>query len=66
MDHIVVAPGGQRALVTLTAGSRGKRLLLALEHIVYTEPYLDGPAATNTFYTVLDKVLATAPWEEVD
>ena len=66
VDQIVTAPGGQRALVTLKPGARAKHIILALERVVHTEPYLDGPAATNQFFTVLDMNLANAPWEEVD
>ena len=66
VDHIVTAPGGQRALVTLKPGARAKHIILALERVVHTEPYLDGAAATNQFFTVLDMNLANAPWEEVD
>ena len=66
VDYIVPAPGGQRALVTLKPGCRGQRVTLALRRVAYTEAYLDGPAATDQFYTVLDQVLTAAPWEEVD
>jgi hypothetical protein len=66
VDHIVMAPGGQRALVTLKPNSRGTHILLALEHIVHTEPYLDGAAAVNEFFTILNAIFTAAPWEEVD
>jgi hypothetical protein len=66
VDHIVMAPGGQRALVTLKANSRGKHILLALERVAHTEPYLDGPGALNQFFTILNVNLTAAPWEEVD
>jgi len=66
VDHIVPAPGGQRALVTLKPGSRGKQVKIALRRIALTQPYLDGPAATDQFFTVLDLSLLQAPWEEVD
>jgi hypothetical protein len=66
VDHIVMAPGGQRALVTLTANARGMHILLALQRIAHTEPYLDGPGASDQFFTILDVKLAAAPWEEVD
>jgi hypothetical protein len=66
VDHIVMAPGGQRALVTLKPNSRGMHILLALEHIVHTEPYLDGAAAVNEFFTILNAIFTAAPWEEVD
>jgi hypothetical protein len=64
VDRIVRAPGGQRALVTLKANSRGKRLRLALKRIAQKEPYLDGPAATDQFFTVADFNFIRAPWEE--
>jgi hypothetical protein len=66
VDRIIPAPGGQRALVTLKPGARGRRLSLALRRIPQREPYLDGPAAPNQFFTVLDTQLLNAPWEEVD
>jgi hypothetical protein len=64
VDFIVPAPGGQRALVTLKPGSRGKRIVLALKRVAHTEPYLDGSGATDQLYTILDMTLGTAPWEE--
>jgi len=66
VDYVVRAPGGQRALVTLKPGSRGKRVTLALRRVAHTEAYLDGPGATDDFYPVLDMTLSAAPWEEVD
>jgi hypothetical protein len=66
VDQIVRAPGGQRALVVLKPGARGKHLRLALRRIAQTQSYLDGPGATDQFYTVLDLLLSNAPWEEVD
>jgi hypothetical protein len=66
VDRIVQAPGGQRALITLKSGSRGKQLKLALQRIAQTAPYLDGATAINQFYTVLDLSLLHAPWEEED
>jgi large repetitive protein len=66
VDRIVTAPGGQRALVTLKSGARGKHILLALQRIAHTEPYLDGPGATDQYLTVLNMNLTAAPWEEVD
>jgi hypothetical protein len=66
VDHIVRAPGAQRALVTLKANARGKHLKLALQRVAHTEPYLDGPGATDQFFTVLDLALVAAPWEEVN
>ena len=64
VDRIVRTPGGQRALVTLKANSRGKRLRLALKRIAQNEPYLDGPSATDAFFTVADFRFVRAPWEE--
>jgi hypothetical protein len=66
VDHIVTAPGGQRALVTLKPGARGKHIVLALERVAHTEAYIDGAGATDQFFTVLDLNLTAAPWEEVD
>jgi hypothetical protein len=66
VDHIVAAPGGQRALVTLKPLARGRRIVLGLEHVAFSETYLDGPGASNTSTTIIDKTLAAAPWEEVD
>jgi hypothetical protein len=66
VDHIIRAPGGQRALVTLKTGSRGKHLRLALRRIPQHAPYLDGPGAMDQFATVVDLSLLNAPWEEVD
>ena len=65
VDEVVQAPGGQRALVTLKANSRGRKVVLALRRVAHTEPYLDGPTATDQFYTILSKTMAAAPWEEV-
>ena len=64
VDFIVPAPGGQRALVILKPNSRGQHLVLALKRVAHTEPYLDGPAATDQFYPILDMTLDAAPWEE--
>jgi large repetitive protein len=66
VDKVVVAPGGQRALVTLKPNARGKHILLALDRVPHSEPYLDGPGATHQFFTILNMNLTTAPWEEVD
>jgi hypothetical protein len=40
--------------------------MLALRLIAHTEAYLDGPAATDQFYTILDDKLTVAQWEETD
>lgn len=66
VNKIVVAPGGQRALITLNPDARGKTLQLALRQIAQKEPFLDGPAASDQFFTVVKAVLASAPWEEQD
>jgi hypothetical protein len=66
VNHIVAAPGGQRALVTLKPNSRGKKLKLALRKIAQPEPYLDGPGASDQFFTIAEMQLTRAPWEEVD
>jgi hypothetical protein len=65
VDHVVPAPGGQRALVTLKPNSRGKHIKLALRRVAHTEAYLDGASATDQFYALLDSLLNAAPWEEV-
>ncbi|MET0251572.1 MAG: hypothetical protein ABW203_05270, partial [Novosphingobium sp.] len=59
------APGNQRALVGLAAGSRGKLLKLALERKAFTAPYLDGPGAIPTDFVIVNEALAHAPWEEL-
>jgi large repetitive protein len=64
VDRIVPAPGGQRALVTLEPGARGKTLKLVLRRKAQPEAYLDGPAATDELRTVADIALLGAPWEE--
>lgn len=66
VDKIIRAPGGQRALVTLKPGSRGKRLCLTLRHVAMIEPFLDGPSAVDQFHVIVDTRLGRAPWEEVD
>ncbi|MBG6191387.1 hypothetical protein IWX64_002347 [Arthrobacter sp. CAN_A212] len=66
VDRIVQAPGGQRALISLKAGSRGKRLSLVLDRLAQPETYLDGPTAADIAYSVADLLLTTAPWEETD
>jgi hypothetical protein len=65
IDKTIWAPGRQRALVTLKAGSRGKRLRLSLTHLKFTDPYLDGPGATPDQRVIVDEVLLNAPWEEL-
>jgi hypothetical protein len=52
--------------VTLKPLARGRRIVLGLEHVAFSETYLDGPGASNTSTTIIDKTLAAAPWEEVD
>ncbi|MDO9712259.1 hypothetical protein [Paracraurococcus lichenis] len=64
VEHIVAAPGGQRALVTLRPGARGRLLNLVLRRLARTEPYLADPAADEVV-PVFSKTLAAAPWEEV-
>jgi hypothetical protein len=66
VDKIVVAPGAQRALVTLKPGARGKTLRLALRQVAQKEDYLDGPAAVDQFFTIINTRLNRAPWEEED
>jgi hypothetical protein len=66
VEHIVPAPGNQRALVTLKSNSRGKHLMLALQKIAQPEKFLDGPGSTDQFFSVADLTLPRAPWEEED
>jgi hypothetical protein len=65
-DKIIQAPGAQRALITLKPGSRGKTLRLALKQIAQKEEYLDGPAAADQFFTIVNTKLTQAPWEETE
>lgn len=55
------APGGQRALVLLAPGARGKRVQLDLRQCPFPEPYLNVPEERRM---VFDAILARAPWEE--
>ncbi|MCC6589313.1 MAG: hypothetical protein IT168_21625 [Bryobacterales bacterium] len=64
VDKIVKAPGGQRALISLKPNSRGKKLKLGLRQVAMKEPYLDGPAATDQLFTIVETILNRAPWEE--
>lgn len=64
IQRVVKAPGGQRAIVLLTAASRGKRLRLDLVKHAFTEPHLDGPTAVDERHLVVDVTLDRAPWEE--
>ena len=66
VDTIIRAPGGQRALITLKPGARGKTLKLALRRLAMTAVYLEGPAAVDEFFTVVNTRLTRAPWEEED
>jgi hypothetical protein len=66
VDHVVRAPGAQRALITLKPNSRGKTLRLALQQIAQKEKYLDGPAAVDQLFSVINTKLDRAPWEEED
>ncbi len=65
VDHIVYAPGRQRALITFKAGSRSKVLGLDLVRRAFTEPYLDGAGATDRRFQIVAETLRQAPWEEV-
>ncbi len=61
-NGIVVAPGGQRALVVLAPTQRGKQLGLDLVAAAFADlPFLD-PAERSV--TVFDMTFASAPWEE--
>ncbi len=66
VDKVVVAPGGQRALITLKPNARGKTLRLALRQLAQKEEFLDGPAAVDQFFTIVNTRLNRAPWEEED
>lgn len=65
VTRTIWAPGNQRALVMLAAGARGKRLRLALVRKAFKEAFLDGAAATDTSFVVVDEILGHAPWEEL-
>jgi large repetitive protein len=61
-DGIVVAPGGQRALVVLAPGQRGKELALELVAAAFADlPFLD---PSERAVTVFDMTFSAAPWEE--
>lgn len=64
VDRIVYAPGGQRVILTLKPGSRGKVLHLDLIRRAFTLPYLDGAAATDLRIRIVSERLVRAPWEE--
>ena len=62
-NGIVVAPGGQRAIVVLAPGQRGNELELELAAPAFPDlPFLD---QTDRTVTVVDLRLTAAPWEEV-
>ena len=65
ITRTIWAPGNQRALVMLGPGARGKRLRLALIKKAFVDKFLDGPAATDTSFVIVDEILGAAPWEEV-
>jgi hypothetical protein len=60
-NGIIRAPGDQRVLVVLGAGSRGKRLHFDLVRTANADPYL--PIAEER-YPIVNLVLVQAPWEE--
>ncbi len=64
VDRVVPGPGGQRALITLTAPARDRRLVLALRQTAFTDTFLDGPQATDRTAVAVDLNLGRAPWEE--
>jgi large repetitive protein len=66
VDVVVPVPGGQRALITLKPGSRGKHVKVALHRFAFPQAHLDGVSAVDQFATILDLELEHAPWEEVD
>jgi hypothetical protein len=62
-NGIIVAPGGQRAIVVLAPGQRGKRLALELVALGFSDlPFLNSNDRT---VAVVDMTLSAAPWEEV-
>ncbi|ABG33206.1 hypothetical protein CEP88_08080 [Roseobacter denitrificans] len=64
VDKILFAPGAQRALVTLKAGSRGKSLRMDMIRKAFDEPYLDEGFSGNVEIEIIATDLARAPWEE--
>jgi hypothetical protein len=64
IEAVVRAPGEEQAIVVLSAGSRGKRLVLALRRIAFTEAFLEGASAMDSIEAIVDLTLARAPWEE--
>ncbi|MBE2319355.1 hypothetical protein DVA67_025490 [Solirubrobacter sp. CPCC 204708] len=64
VQRIVRAPGGQRAIVLLKPGSRGKTLSLVLKRLAFKEGYLDGPGASDHLPKLVDVAFTKAPWEE--
>lgn len=62
-NGIIVAPGGQRALVVLKPGQRGNRLALELVTAGFADlPFLN---PNERAVTVVDMTFSAAPWEEV-
>jgi hypothetical protein len=60
---IIKAPGGCRGLIVLN-NARGQRLGLDLVRTAFTEPYLDGPAATDQRFNFFEYQFNAAPWED--
>ena len=65
VQRIVRAPGGQRAIAILKPSSRGSFCELVLHRKAFTEPYLDGSAATDQLEPLAEVSLLNAPWEEI-
>ena len=61
---IIPAPGGQRAIVILKPGSRGKGLALGLKRTQFPEPYLNDPSVPAAPVKITYVSLLSAPWEE--
>lgn len=62
-NGLLQAPGGQRALIVLAPEARDRTLRIALAAKAFPElPFLDSEAES---FTLLDLMLARAPWEEV-
>ncbi|MCM8564472.1 DUF6603 domain-containing protein [Thauera linaloolentis] len=66
IDRLVWAPGGQRLLIALKPGARGKILHVDLVRKAFPLEYLDGNGASDASFRILSETLRRAPWEEED
>ncbi|MBY8977176.1 hypothetical protein KHP62_15265 [Rhodobacteraceae bacterium NNCM2] len=64
IDRVVMAPGGQRALVMLNPGARGQRVQLEMVRRALVAEQVDPPGAVDRRFAIVDLVLSRAPWEE--